>query len=101
MTKWISVEEAHIKTGQTCKLCNGQKKMEKDESLPAGYFKQPGAGEGKSFVISKRIKYADHGLCHFHWKKKQNHFNSDPMYEAIKQELCARLKMLPLPIRRP
>ena len=101
MTKWISVEEAHIKTGQTCKLCNHQIKMVKDESLPIGYFKQPPHSGDKSFIISYRIKYHDSGLCHFHWKKKQNLFNSDPRYEAIKQELCARLKNLPLPVRRP
>ena len=101
MGKYLSVEEAHIKTGQTCKLCNAQIKMTKDESIPPGYFKQPPHGDGKSFVISYRIKYHDSGLCHFHLKKKQNLFNSDPRYEAIKQENCARLKMLPMPVRRP
>ena len=100
MTKWISVEEAHIKTGQTCKLCNAQKKMEKDDSLPAGYFKQVGSGEGKSFVISKRIKYAEHGLCHFHWKNKQRLFNSDPIYEAIKEKYCSILRAVGVPAKR-
>jgi hypothetical protein len=100
MGEYLSVEEAHIKTGQTCKLCNHQIKMERDESLPAGYFKQPGSGEGKSFVISKRIKYADHGLCHFHWKNKQGLFNSDHIYESIKEEYCRILRAIGVPAKR-
>jgi hypothetical protein len=101
MTQFISVEEAHIKTGQTCKICNQQIKRVRDESLPVGYFRQPPIAGQASYIISYRIKYHDSGLCHFHWKQKQQLFNSDPRYEAIKQEYCARLKMIPLPVRRP
>ena len=100
MTKFLSVEEAHIKTGQTCKLCNHQIAMVKDESLPAGFFKQPLQAGLPSYVISKRIKYHESGLCYFHLKKKQQLYNSDPIYEAIKQEQCAKLKMIPLPVKR-
>ena len=91
MSKFLSVEEAHIKTGQTCKLCNHQKMMERDESLPVGHFKQPLQAGQSSYVISYRIKYCDHGLCKLHYKKKLGLFNSDPHYEAIKQEQYAKL----------
>ena len=100
MNKFLSVEEAHIKTSQTCKLCNQQKMMQRDESLPVGQFKQPPIAGMPSWIISYRIKYCDHGLCKFHFKKKEGHFNSDPRYEEIKQKHCAMLKLLPLPARR-
>lgn len=100
MTKWLSVEEAHIQTGQTCKLCNAQKMMERDESLPVGQFKQPPVAGMPSWVIAYRTKYCDHGLCHYHYKQKQGLFNSDPIYEAIKKEQCEKLKNIPLPVKR-
>lgn len=99
-TKFLSVEEAHIKSGQTCKLCNQQVKMTKDESKPVGYFKQEPHDGQKSFVISYRISPHDSGLCHFHLKKKQGHFNSDHIYEEIQARRCNFLKMLPLPAKR-
>ena len=98
--KWLSVEEAHIKTGQTCKLCNQQIMMERDESLPVGYFKQPPQSGDKSFSIAYRTKYSDHGLCLFHYKKKLGLFDSDAYYEEIKRQQCAKLKLIPLPVKR-
>jgi hypothetical protein len=91
MSKYLSVEEAHIKSGQTCKVCNHQKKMVKDEDLPAGYFKQPSYGEGKSFVISKRIKYHESGLCSFHLKKRQGLFKTENLYHEVKEKYCSML----------
>ena len=100
MSKWLSVEEAHIQTGQTCKLCNQQKMMERDESLPVGYFKQPPTAGTPAFSIAYRTKYSDHGLCHFHYKQKLGLFNTDAHYEAIKKEQCEKLKQIPLPVKR-
>lgn len=97
--EFLSVEEAHVKTGQSCKLCNQQRMMCKDESLPVGYFKQEPQGGQPSFVISYRIKYCDHGLCKFHYKHKQKLFDTDAHYEEIKQKYCAMLRMLPVPAR--
>jgi hypothetical protein len=100
MSKYLSVEEAHIKTGQTCKVCNHQIKMVKDDSLPAGYFKQIKTDEVKSFVISRRIKYHDSGLCNFHLKKKQGLFETDNLYHEMKEKYCSMLRALGLPARR-
>jgi hypothetical protein len=99
MGKYLSVEEAHIKSEQTCKLCNAQKKMVKDDSLPAGYFKQKEQGEG-SFIISNRIKYHDSGLCSFHLKSKQGLFDTENLYHDIKEKYCSMLRALGLPAKR-
>lgn len=74
--------------------------MIKDESKPVGYFKQEVVDGQRGFVISYRIKPHDSGLCHFHLKKKQGHFDSDHIYEEIQAKRCAFLKILPLPAKR-
>lgn len=90
----LTVQESLIKSGQACKLCNSQRKFEVDREHPLQYFRQPNYQGMKAYVLAYPPKYSDDGLCYYCQKKKKGLFDTEKLYNLIKEEACNRLRQM-------
>jgi hypothetical protein len=102
MRKYVTVEEAHIKLGITCKICNQKVAEIPDFDKPLAYFKQETQSDGiRCFTIGWHSKPHPFGLCYYHLKQKLGYFDtitankintsSAKEVETFKQALTARM----------
>jgi hypothetical protein len=70
--KFDSIDEAIIKTGQSCKICNQAIKLTPDKDSPVRFFPHFNLTDGtKAFSIGRGLVKHESGLCYYHLKKKQ------------------------------
>lgn len=92
--KILTVQESMMQSGQSCKQCNAQRKLEVNREHPLQYFKQPVHQGMKSYVLAYPPKYSDDGLCYYCQKKKNGLFDTEKLYHLIKEEACSRLRQM-------
>jgi hypothetical protein len=93
MRNYLSVDEAIIKTGQSCKICNQQIKQIPDKEGPVKYYPHHELTHGtKAFSIGYAVVKHPSGLCYYHLKKKQGFIDGLTYFEKVKLETGRALK---------
>lgn len=91
--KYLSVDEALIKTGQTCKVCNSQIRLVPDKEGAVHYFKHFNLTNGsKAFTIGFSIILEKSGLCYYHRKKKNGLLDTEALYRAKQEAYCEMIR---------
>ena len=75
MRDFKTVQEARIKLGLTCRICNEAIALIPDFDQPSRYYKQESDSSGKCFTIAYPEKMHPLKLCYYHLKQHLGYFD--------------------------
>lgn len=75
MHDFKTVQEARLKLGLCCRVCNDSIAQIPDFSQPARYFKMESDAVGKRYTIAHPLKDHPLKLCYYHLKQHLGYFD--------------------------